>query len=32
MYDFHYTFIKKEFDTEMLFTDTDSLSYEDVYE
>ena len=36
MYDFHYNFIKKHFDAELLFTDTDSLSYEikseDVYE
>ena len=36
MYDFHYSFIKKHFDAESLFTDTDSLTYEikseDVYE
>ena len=36
MYDFHYNFIKKHFDAELLFTDTDSLTYEikseDVYE
>ena len=36
MYDFHYNFIKKRFDIELLFTDTDSLTYEikseDVYE
>ena len=36
MYDFHFNFIKKHFDTELLFTDTDSLTYEikseDVYE
>ena len=36
MYDFHYSFIKKYFDTKLLFTDTDSLTYElkskDVYE
>ena len=36
MYDFHYRFIKKHFDAELLFTDTDSLTYElkskDVYE
>ena len=28
MYDFHYDFIKKNFDAEFLFTDTDSLTYE----
>ena len=28
MYDFHFNFIKKHFDTELLFTDTDSLTYE----
>ena len=36
MYDFHYKFIKKHFDAEFLFTDTDSLMYqiksEDVHE
>ena len=36
IYDFHYRFIKKNFDVEFLFTDTDSLTYEikpeDVYE
>ena len=36
MYDFHYNFIKKLFDTELLFSDTGSLIYEskseDVYE
>ena len=36
MYDFHYNFVKKNFDAELLFTDTDSLTYEikseDVYE
>ena len=36
MYDFHYSCIKQHFDTELLFTDTDSLTYEikseDVYE
>ena len=36
MYDFHYNFIKKHFDAELLFTDTDSLTYqiksEDAYE
>ena len=34
MYDFHYKFIKKNFDAELLFTYTDSLTYEiksDVY-
>ena len=35
MYDFHYNFIKKHFDAELLFTDTGSLTYEikseDVY-
>ena len=28
MHDFYYNFIKKNFDTELLFTDTDSLTYE----
>ena len=28
MCDFHYNFIKKNFDAELLFTDTDSLAYE----
>ena len=36
MYDLHYNFFKKHFDAELLFTDTDSLTYEikseDVYE
>ena len=27
MYDCHYNFVKKHFDTELLFTDTDSLTY-----
>ena len=28
MYDFHYNFIKKNFDAELLFTDTDGLTCE----
>ena len=28
MYDFHYNFIKKNFNAELLFTETDSLAYE----
>ena len=28
MYDFHYNFIKKNFDAELSFTNTDSLAYE----
>ena len=28
MYDFHYNFIMKNFDAELLFTDTDRLTYE----
>ena len=28
MYDFHYNFVKKNFNVELLFTDTDSLTYE----
>ena len=36
MYEFHYNIIKKHFDAELLFTDTDNLTYElkseDVYE
>ena len=36
MYDFHYNFIKKNFNAELFFTDTDSLTYqiksENVYE
>ena len=35
-YNFHYHFITKHFDAELLFTDTDSLTYEikseDLYE
>ena len=27
IYDFHYSFIKKHFDAELLFTDTDSLTH-----
>ena len=36
VYDFHYKFIKKHFDAELLYSDTDSLTYEikseDIYE
>ena len=35
MYDFHFNFIKKHFDAKLLFTDTDTLTYEiksDVHE
>ena len=36
MYDFHYSFIKKRFNAELLLSDTDSLTYkiksEDIYE
>ena len=28
MYDFHYNFIKRYFDAELLFTDKDSLTYQ----
>ena len=28
MYGFHYNLIKKKFDVDLLFTDTDSLTYE----
>ena len=28
MYDFHYNFFKKSFDAKLLFTDTDSITYE----
>ena len=31
MYDFDYNFIKKNFDAEFLFTDTDSLTYEIIF-
>ena len=31
MYDFHYKFIKKYFDAKLLFTDTDSLTFEIKY-
>ena len=30
MYDFHYNFIKNNFDAELLFTDKDSITYEKV--
>ena len=36
MYGFHYNFIKNNFDADLLFTDTDSITYkiksENVYE
>ena len=36
LYDFHYSFIEKDFNAELLFTGTDSLTFEikseDVYE
>ena len=36
MYDFYYSFTKRHFDAELLFTDTDGLTYEikseDIYE
>ena len=31
MYDFYYNFIKKNFDAELLFTDTDSLTYQKMF-
>ena len=35
MYDFHYNFIKKNFNAKVFFTDTDNLTYkiisEDIY-
>ena len=31
MYDFHHNFIKKDFDAKLIFTDTDSLTYETKY-
>ena len=30
MYDFHYNFIKKDFNAEFFFTDTGSLTYETI--
>ena len=36
MYDFHYNFLKKQFEAELLYTDTNTFTYEikskDVYE
>ena len=32
MYEFHYNSINKNFDTELLFTDKDSLTYETISE
>ena len=36
MYDFHYNFVRKKFDADLLFTNTDTFTYEikseDVYE
>ena len=32
MYEFHYNFINKHFDAELLFTDKDSLTYETISE
>ena len=36
MYDFHYNFVKKNFNADLLFTDMDSLTYaiisENIYE
>ena len=28
MYDFHYKLVKRKFDANLLFTDTDSLTYD----
>ena len=31
IYDFHYNFIKKNFDAKLLFIDTDSVTYEKIF-
>ena len=31
MYNFYYNFIKNNFDAELLFTDTDSLTYQKIF-